>query len=120
MFSQVDVRDAFYQLPLDEESKRLTTFSTPWGLKRSTRLIQGALPSSAIFHEVLRRDLEGISGAINIADNILVFGRGDTLKEAQEDHDKALKDVFDMFRRTGLTINKKWDQQERENCQIVF
>ena len=107
VFSQVDVRDAFYQLPLDEESKRLTTFSTPWGLKRSTRLIQGALPSSAIFHEVLRRDLEGISGAINIADNILVFGRGDTLREAKEDHDKALKEVFDMFRRTGLTINKK-------------
>ena len=107
VFSQVDVKDAFYQLPLDEESKRLTTFSTPWGLKRSTRLIQGALPSSAICHEVLRRDLEGISGAINIADNILVFGRGDTLKEAREDHDRALKDVFDMFRRTGLTINKK-------------
>ena len=29
VFSQVDMKDAFYQLPLDEESKRLTTFSTP-------------------------------------------------------------------------------------------
>ena len=107
VFSQVDLKDAFYQLPLDEESKRLTTFSTPWGLKRSTRLVQGATPSSAICHEVLRRDLQGIPCAINIADNIMVFGCGDSLEEAQKDHDKTLKDVFEMFRRTGMTINKK-------------
>ena len=54
LFSQIDLKDAFYQLPLDEESKRLTTFSTPWGLRRSTRLVQGATPSSSICHEVLR------------------------------------------------------------------
>ena len=107
VFSQVDLKDAFYQLPLDEESKRLTTFSTPWGLKRSTRLVQGATPSSAICHEVLRRDLAVIPRAINIADNIMVFGCGDTLEEAQKDHDKTLKEVFEMFRRTGMTVNKK-------------
>ena len=107
VFSQVDVKDAFYQLPLDEPSKRLTTFSTPWGLKRCTRLIQGASPSSAICHETLRRDLEGISGALNIADNILVWGCGDTETEAVVEHDRALRDVFEMFRQTGLTINPR-------------
>jgi hypothetical protein len=44
LFSQIDLRDAFYQLPLDEESKRLTTFLTPWSLKRSTQLVQSAVP----------------------------------------------------------------------------
>ena len=107
VFSQVDMKDAFYQLPLDEESKRLTTFSTPWGLKRCTRLIQGARPSSAICHETLRRDLEGITGALNIADNILVWGCGDTEEEAIKEHDTALHNVFLMFRRTGLTLNPK-------------
>ena len=107
VFSQVDMKDAFYQLPLDEESRKLTTFSTPWGLKRSTRLIQGARPSSAICHETIRRDLEGITGALNIADNILVWGCGDTEEDAVKEHDKALNDVFLMFRRNGLTINPK-------------
>ena len=51
--------------------------------------------------------MEGIPRAINIADNIMVFGCGDTLEEAQKDHDKTLKEVFEMFRRTGMTVNKK-------------
>ena len=107
VFTQIDLKDAFYQLPLDEESKRLTTFSTPWGLKRCTRLIQGATPSSAICHETLRRDLEGILGALNIADNVLVYGSGDTTAEALKDHDRALLETLQMFRRTGLTLNRK-------------
>ena len=53
LISQIDLKDAFYQLPLDEHSKRLTTFSTPWGLKRSTCLVQGAKPSASICHETL-------------------------------------------------------------------
>ena len=107
LFSQIDLRDAFYQLPLDEESKRLTTFSTPWGLKRSTRLVQGAVPSSSICHETLRRDLQGISGALNIADNILVWGCGDSEEDIRSSHDRALLEVLQMFRRTGLTLNKR-------------
>jgi hypothetical protein len=54
LFSQIDLKDAFYQLLLNEESKCLTAFSTPWGLKCSTRLVQGATPLSSICHEVLR------------------------------------------------------------------
>lgn len=107
LFSRIDLKDAFYQLPLDQNSKRLTTFSTPWGLKRCTRLVQGAKPSSSICHEVLRRDLQGIRGALNIADDILLWGCGDTPQEIQEDHDRALRSVFEMFRRKGLTINRK-------------
>ena len=107
LFSQIDLKDAFYQLPLDEASKRLTTFSTPWGLKRCTRLIQGATPSSAICHEQLRRDLQGIQGALNIADNILVWGVGSDMETATKDHDRALLEVLQIFRRTGLTLNRR-------------
>ena len=88
---ELDLKDAFYQLPLNDKSKEYTTFSTPWGLMRSTRLVQGATPSSSICHEVLRKDLEGIRGALNIADNILVWGCGETKAEIRQDHDRALR-----------------------------
>ena len=107
LFSQIDLRDAFYQLPLDDESKRLTTFSTPWGLHRSTRLVQGATPSASICHETLRRALQGITNALNIYDNIIVWGCGSTDEEVQKSHDTALRTVFEMFRHNKLTINRK-------------
>ena len=106
-FLELDINDAFYQLQLNDKSKEYTTFSTPWGLMRSTRLVQGATPSSSICHEVLRKDLEGIRGALNIADNILVWGCGETKAEIRQDHDRALKEVFDMLKRKGLTIHPK-------------
>ncbi len=32
VFSMIDLRNAFLQVPLDEASKQLTTISTPYGL----------------------------------------------------------------------------------------
>ena len=79
ILAHLDMKDAFSQLPLDEESIKLTTFSTPWGLYHYLRLIQGAIPSSSIFHEAVRRLLEEIDHAVIIADNLLVWGCGDTI-----------------------------------------
>ena len=107
MFSKIDMNNAFYQYELDEPSRRLTTFQSPWGLRRCKRMVQGAKPSSAICHEALRRDLQPIRGALNIMDDILVWGCGSTPKEIKKDHDRALKEVFEMFDRNGLTINRK-------------
>ena len=107
IFSDLDMNDAFSQLPLDPPSRKLTTFSTPWGLKRLTRMVQGAKPSAAIFHETLRRDLEGMRNVKNIADNIIVWGVGDTIEKARRDHFECLKAVFELFKRKGLTLNRK-------------
>ena len=105
-FSHLDMADAFYQYPLNIDSRELTTFSTPWSLKRLTRLPQGAKPSSAILHEAIRRDLEGLQNVLNVADNVLVWGTGATWEEARVSHFHVLKAVLELFRRKGLTLNK--------------
>ena len=48
-----------------------------------------------------------MQGTLNIADNILVWGVRSNGVEATKDHDRALRKVFEMFRHTGLTINRK-------------
>ena len=106
-FSDLDLNDAFTQLPLDDESSKLTTFSTPRGLKRLKRLVQGAKPSASIFHETLRRDLQGIPHQLNIADNIVVWGTGSTDEEARLNHFENLKRVLEALRRNGYTLSKK-------------
>ena len=118
IFSDLDMNDAFSQLPLDDESKKITTFSTPRGLKRLTCLVQGAKPSSAIFHETLRRALQGIKNQLNIADNIIVWGTGATEEEAKLSHYETLRQVFEVFRRNGLTLHKNKSKFETKSIKF--
>ena len=52
-----------------------------------------------MFQNAIRETLSGIYGAINISDDILVFGA------TQEEYDKNLKATFDRLRECGLTLN---------------
>ena len=45
--------------------------------------------------------LRDIPGALNISDDVIVFGK------TQEEHDAALKAVFQKFAEVNLTLNKK-------------
>ena len=41
VFSKADLKDGFFQIELDDESSRLTTFQTPWGRHRWLRMPYG-------------------------------------------------------------------------------
>lgn len=43
VYSKIDLSNAFLQIPLDEESKNLTTIHTPWGLYRYSFLPSACL-----------------------------------------------------------------------------
>ena len=58
------------------------------GLMRYKRLNFGISSAAEIFQNIIHETLEGIDSAINISDDILVFGK--TLEE----HDQNLKAVF--------------------------
>ena len=99
IFSKLDMRHRYMQLELDEESRHITTFYTPEGLRRSKRLIFGANAAAELFHEEIRRSLADIEGVINIYDDMLVFGK------TQLEHDYALARVLQRLEDLGLTLN---------------
>ena len=82
IFSKFDFRNGYWQCELDSESSMLTTFQTPFGRYRWERLPFGLAVSSEIFQKRLMTALEGLSGTICVADDILVFGVGENDKEA--------------------------------------
>ena len=71
VFSKVDLASAFWHLELNEESSKLTTFSTPYGRFRWLRLPFGLNVSSEIFRKRLNQELLGLEGVRYIADDIL-------------------------------------------------
>ena len=105
VFNKLDLNQCCNQLELAPESSYITTFSTHLGLMRYTRLNFGVCSAAEIFQNVIRETLEGINGAINISDDILVFGK------SQEKHEQNLRCVFQRLKENGLTLN-------RTNCEF--
>ena len=99
-FSMLDLNHAFHQMELDEESSKLFVFTTPFGLYRFKRLVQGISPASAECHETLRKVLSGISGVVQIKDDWTVHGKG-------EEHDVRLEQVLQRCREYNITLRKE-------------
>ena len=58
-FTTLDSRHGYWQILLDEESSKLTTFLTPWGAFRFKRNVMGSyLRATNIIDEVMRLLLE--------------------------------------------------------------
>ena len=100
IFSKLDLNQGYNQLELEQSSRYITTFSTHLGLWRYKRLNFGVSSAAEVFQNAIRETLSGISGAINISDDIPVFGA------TQEEHDKNLKATFARLRECGLTLNR--------------
>ena len=107
VFSVVDAKNGFWHVQLDEESSLLTTFGTPWGRYRWTRMPFGISPAPEEFQRRLEHALEGLDGVKPIFDDILIFGAGQTQAEALSDHDIKLRALFERCRTKGIKLNKE-------------
>lgn len=106
IFSVLDAQNGFWQVELDEESSKLTTFWTPQGRYRWTRMPFGIAPASEEFQRRLHEILYGLTGVAVIADDILCYGCGETEEEAIIDHDKNLRKMLLRAREANLKLNK--------------
>ena len=73
-FSVVDFNHAFHQFPMDEESKNLFVFHTPWGLHRLNTLVMGAHSGSSELQERVRIIVKGLEGVTQIKDDVVIHG----------------------------------------------
>ena len=86
----VDLRSGYWDCVLDEESSLLTTFATPFGRYRWCRLPFGLSVFSEIFQKRVNQALAGLEGVLDIVDDFLIYGVGDTEEQANNDHDQKL------------------------------
>ncbi|KAL9964865.1 hypothetical protein ACROYT_G028567 [Oculina patagonica] len=107
VFSVLDAKDGFWQVKLQEESSYLTTFWTPFGRFRWLRMPFGISTALEDFQRWQHEVLEGLPGVEVIADDILVYGSGDTKEQADLDHDRNLIGVLERARLCNLKLNKQ-------------
>ena len=107
VFSVLDAKDGFCHVKLDDESSRLTTFWTPFGRYCWLRLPFGLTSSPEVYQYKQHEALEGLPGVEVIADDILVFGCGDTQSDAVKNHDENLIRLLKRAQKVNLKLNKK-------------
>ena len=95
-FSTLDARSGYWQIPIDEESAKLTTFNTPFGRFHFTRMPFGIRSAQEVFHKYVHQIFEDIQGVETDIDDILVWGR--TLQE----HDERLRATLERARECNL------------------
>jgi hypothetical protein len=102
-FTSLDLSSAFHQIPMDEASKDLTSFMTPDGTFRYTRMPFGLVNGPAIFSRFIDTVLAGLKWTVCLVymDDILVHSK------TFEEHIVALRSVFRRIDDYGLRFKAK-------------
>ena len=107
VFTTLDVKDRFYQIALDEESSKQTTFWTPFGRYRYLCMPFGVNTAPEELECKLQEKLSDLRGVEVLRDDTLVMGYGDTQEEAERNHDENLKGLLDRAQEVNLKLNSK-------------
>ena len=109
VFSLLDCKNSYWQIPIAQESQHLLTFSTPIGRFRFKRLCFGLTSAPEIYQRVMSDILTEVDGVVNYIDDVLVFGA------TQAEHDKRLEQVLIKLKESGVRLNEaKCYFQQRE------
>ena len=112
VFSKLDANSGFWQIPLAEKSKPLTTFVTPSGRYWFNKLPFGISSAPEHFQKRMSQILIGLKGVVVLMDDVLVNGKD------QEEHDARLEAVLQRLKSAGVTLNR--EKCEFSKSKIVF
>ncbi|KAL0148659.1 hypothetical protein M9458_055986, partial [Cirrhinus mrigala] len=101
VFTKLDLKQAYQQLPLDDEAADLLTINTHHGLFRARRLQFGVSTAVSIFQRFMDTLLAGIPGVQPYLDDILISGK------TVEEHNARLRAVLKCFAEVGLRLKKE-------------
>ncbi|XP_035679930.1 uncharacterized protein K02A2.6-like [Branchiostoma floridae] len=82
-FAVVDARSGYWQICLDEESSKLTTFNTAFGQYCFTRLPFGVHSAQEVFQKKMDSIFGGLEGVEVIVDDVLVHASGTCYSEQE-------------------------------------
>ena len=105
VFTLADIKSAFWYVPLDEPSSLLTTFNTPVGRMKWNRMPFGISVAPEEFQRPIDESLEGLEGTKAIADDILIWGDGNTIEEATSNHDARLSALLERCQQKHIKLN---------------
>ena len=100
IFTTLDCNSGYWQIPVAEEDKDKTTFTSHMGTYRFTRLPFGLKNAPATFQRALDMILSGVrwQSCLIYLDDVIVFSSN------EEEHLEQVDQVLNLLRKAGVTL----------------
>lgn len=132
IFSQIDLSDAYLQLQVDDESRKMLTINTHRGLFTFNRLCPGVKPASGIFQQTMDTMFAGLDNVVSFFDDILIATSDpvhhqqvleEVFRRLQEYNFKVRIDKCRLFqsqlRFLGVIIDKNGQRPDRDKTEAI-
>ena len=102
IFSTLDAASAYWTIPMEEDSKEYTAFSTPWGLYQFCVMPFGLTSAGAVYSRFVQQVLEE-----GVAPEDVDAYLDDVVVSTQEEeaHLERLREVLQRHREAGIKLN---------------
>ena len=120
-FSSLDAKSGYWQLRLDEETKKLTAFTCPTKESTSVLLYEwnvlpfGLKQAPGIYQRFMEENLKELNEFVLVyIDDILIF-----TKQDKEDHLQKLLIVLERCKEKGLVLSKKKARIAKQEIEFL-
>jgi hypothetical protein len=107
IWSVLDLKDGYHQMPLKEEHRPYTCMSTPRGSFQWKVLVMGLKNGNAMFQRMMEWVLRDLENADPYVDDIIIGSTGANMEEIVANHEKDVKAVLDVLREHKLIVDPK-------------
>ena len=124
IFSKLDLKDAFLQIPVAEQDKEKTSISTPFGAFSYNFMPFGLSGAAQSFQRFINEVMRNVKSEknVNTSKNVSTFCYIDDIlvaSESEEEHCCDLKAVFKRLSDFGLRINQQKCEFGRESLDFL-
>ena len=107
IWTVLDMKDGFHQIPLKEEFRDLTSMSTPKGMYRWKVMPMGLKNAPAIFQRIMEYVLKDFDFADPYIDDIIIGSTGDTEEELLRNHERDVDAVLSRLKEKFFVVSTK-------------
>ena len=103
-FSKLYFSKGYWQIPMSDEDKEKTAFSSSLGLLQFRRMPFGLVSTGATYSRMMRNLVDGLDGVAFYVDDVIVHSR------TWDKHVETLSELFARIREASLTVkpSKCW------------